>query len=60
MSDMKETRKGIIRGIPHDKVESNLYILCLFIAILVAVGGIGHLVFSPTGLWRSNGDARTI
>lgn len=42
--DMKKTRGGLLRGIPHDKVESNLYILTLFIAILVAVGGIVEVV----------------
>jgi len=43
---MAESRQatGIIRGIPHDKVESNLGILATFIAILVAVGGIVEIV----------------
>ena len=31
-------------SIPHDKVESNLGILCLFVALLVAVGGIVEIV----------------
>ena len=40
----KRENKGILRGIPHDKVESNLGILATFIAILVAVGGIVEIV----------------
>lgn len=35
---------GIIRGIPHEKVESNLAILSVFIALLVAVGGIVEVI----------------
>ena len=31
-------------SIPHDTVESNLGILCLFVALLVAVGGIVEIV----------------
>lgn len=43
---MAEKREGtgIIRGIPHEKVESNLAILCLFVALLVAVGGIVEVI----------------
>lgn len=41
---MKKVRKGILRGIPHDKIESNLFILCIFVALLVAVGGIVEIV----------------
>jgi len=43
---MAESRQatGIIRGIPHDKVESNLGIMATFVAILVAVGGIVEIV----------------
>lgn len=40
----KRVGTGIIRGIPHEKVESNLVILCLFVALLVAVGGIVEVV----------------
>jgi len=43
MADSRQAT-GIIRGIPHDKVESNLGILATFIAILVAVGGIVEIV----------------
>lgn len=43
---MAEKREGtgIIRGIPHEKVESNLALLCLFVALLVAVGGIVEVI----------------
>ncbi len=43
---MSEYKKGggMIRGIPHDTIESNLPILAVFIAILVAVGGIVEIV----------------
>lgn len=43
---MAEKREGtgIIRGIPHEKVESNLAVLCLFVALLVAVGGIVEVI----------------
>lgn len=43
---MAEQRKstGMIRGIPHDTIESSLPILATFIAILVAIGGIVEIV----------------
>ncbi len=43
---MSEYKKGggMIRGIPHDTVESSLPILATFIVILVAVGGIVEIV----------------
>jgi len=43
---MSEYKKegGMIRGIPHDTIESNLPILAVFVAILVAVGGIVEIV----------------
>jgi cytochrome c oxidase cbb3-type subunit 2 len=40
----KRENKGIIRGIPHDKVESSLFLLAGFVAFLVAVGGIVEIV----------------
>lgn len=43
---MAEQRKstGMIRGIPHDTIESSLPILATFVAILVAVGGIVEII----------------
>lgn len=43
MAHSRDT-SGILRGLPHDKVESHLGILATFIAILVAVGGIVEIV----------------
>jgi len=43
MSEKREN-KGMIRGIPHDTIESSLPILATFVAILVAVGGIVEIV----------------
>ncbi len=43
MSDNND-KKGIIRGIPHDTIEQSLPILAVFVAILVAVGGIVEIV----------------
>ncbi|MBL4658786.1 MAG: cytochrome-c oxidase, cbb3-type subunit II [Alcanivoracaceae bacterium] len=43
---MSEYKKGggMIRGIPHDTIEQSLPILAVFVAILVAVGGIVEIV----------------
>lgn len=43
---MAEQRQstGMIRGIPHDTIESSLPILATFVAILVAIGGIVEIV----------------
>lgn len=35
---------GMIRGIPHDTIESSLPILATFVAILVSIGGIVEIV----------------
>jgi len=35
---------GMIRGIPHDSIEQSLPVLAVFVAILVAVGGIVEIV----------------
>ncbi len=43
MSEYKKN-KGMIRGIPHDTIEQSLPILAVFVAILVAVGGIVEIV----------------
>ncbi|MDQ7004134.1 MAG: cytochrome-c oxidase, cbb3-type subunit II [Ghiorsea sp.] len=43
MSDYKKGG-GMIRGIPHDTIEQSLPILAVFVAILVAVGGIVEVV----------------
>ncbi len=40
----KRDNKGMIRGIPHDTIEQSLPILAVFVAILVAVGGIVEIV----------------
>jgi len=40
----KRENKGMIRGIPHDTIEQSLPILAVFVAILVAVGGIVEIV----------------
>ncbi|MDQ6989537.1 MAG: cytochrome-c oxidase, cbb3-type subunit II [Mariprofundaceae bacterium] len=44
MSEEYKKGKGMIRGIPHDTIEQSLPILAVFVAILVAVGGIVEIV----------------